>query len=154
MKRKSADQHVPLSRQAADIVRKALVSSSNGNHVFEGSPNGRRKGVWRQGHIGQEAVSRAFARVREAAKVPDSRLHDMRKVVTSWLAEHGHATPEVLDAILHHTRPGVTGSHYNFALYEKQVRAALQVWADHISHLVGEEARLAGNVVQIGQVGR
>jgi hypothetical protein len=56
--------------------------------------------------------------------VVDVHLHDMRKCITSCF-EHGHATAEVLDAILHHGRKGVTGTHYNFALYEKQVRKAL-----------------------------
>lgn len=149
MKRKSEDQFVPLSRQAAEIARTALGSASNGVYVFEGAPNGRRQGKWRQGHIGQESVSRAMAKVTAAAGLKNVRLHDMRKCVTSWLAEHGHATSEVLDAILHHGKKGVTGSHYNFALYEKQVRAALQVWADHISHLVGEDRGPDGKVVSL-----
>ena len=150
MKRKSEDQHIPLSRQAAAIAREALKGATNGVHVFEGAPNGRRKGTWRQGHIGQESVSRAMAKVVASAKLKDVRLHDMRKCITSWLAEHGHASSEVLDAILHHGKKGVTGSHYNFALYEKQVRTALQTWADHIFHLAGDVAT-AGNVVQLAR---
>lgn len=122
MKRKNTDQHVPLSKQAAAIVRDALATSSNGRHVFEGAPKGRRQGKWRQGHIGHESVSRAMAKVVKKAELQDVHLHDMRKCVTSWLAEHNHAEPHVLDAILHHGRKGVTGSHYNFALYEGQVR--------------------------------
>jgi integrase len=93
---------------------------------------------WRQEHIGQETVSRAFSRIAAVAKLKDIRLHDMRKCITSWLAEHGHATPEVLDAILHHGRKGVTGTHYNFALYERQVRSALQAWADHVEAIVSK----------------
>jgi integrase len=152
MKRKSEDQHVPLSRQAAEIARDALKVATNGVHLFEGAPNGRRKGTWRQEHVGQESVSRAMAKVVATAKLKDVRLHDMRKCITSWLAEHGHASSEVLDTILHHGKKGVTGSHYNFALYEKQVRAALQVWADHISHLTNNGAsQSSDNVVQMAR---
>ncbi len=154
MKRKTADQHVPLSRQAAEIVAEALAESSNGVHVFEGASKGRREGVWLQGHISQKSVSRAVARVRKQTGLGDVHLHDVRKSVTSWLAEHGHTTPEVLDAILHHARPGVTGSHYNFALYEQQVRKALQLWADHVWLVAGlaDEGR-DGAVVQRCRLG-
>ncbi len=134
MKRKSADQFVPLSKQAAAIVTAALATSSNGMHVFEGAPNGRRGDVWVQGHISQQGVSRAMAKVRDHASV-DIRLHDMRKVITTWLAENSIADDTTLDAILHHGKKGVTATHYNFATYEKQMRPALQKWADHIDGL-------------------
>jgi len=68
--------------------------------VFPGVTQGRRRGhEWRREH--QETVSRAFARIAKVAGLENVRLHDMRKVLTSWLAEHGHAAPEMLDAILH-----------------------------------------------------
>ncbi len=153
MKRKSEDQHVPLSKQAAEIAREALEASSNGVHVFEGSTHGRVGGKWRQGHVANDTVSRAMAKAVTNAKLDDVHLHDMRKCLTTWLAEHGHATSEVLDAILHHGRKGVTGTHYNFALYEKQVRGALQTWADHIDALTkGGNAR--GNVVELVSAAR
>jgi integrase len=140
MKRKSADQHVPLSTQAVEIVREASATTANGKHVFPGRPNGRRKGVWRQEHVSKDAVTRAMRKVMTAARLDDVRLHDMRRCVTTWLAENGHATEEVLDAILHHSRPGVTAKHYNFSLYEKQVRQALQTWGDHIWKITGQDA--------------
>ena len=154
MKRKSADQYVPLSKQAAEIVRSALDSSSNGVHVFQGASKGRRKGKWLQGHIAQKSVSRAMKRVITHAGLSNARLHDMRKCVTSWLAEHGHATPEVLDAILHHGRKGVTGTHYNFALYERQVRAALQTWADHVEAVAAVERMGAGPASNVTELRR
>lgn len=150
MKRKSEDQYVPLSKQAADIARAALVGA-NGAHVFEGSTKGRVGGKWRQGHIRNASVSRAMGKVAEHAGLVDVHLHDMRKVITSWLAEHGHATGEVLDAILHHGKKGVTGTHYNFALYEKQVRQALQVWADHVWQITGQSVGGAGNVTSLAE---
>jgi integrase len=144
MKRKSADQHVPLSTQAAAIVQEALADTKDRVHLFPGSPVGIvATKTARPDHIAQTSISHAFAKLRKAAKISDVNLHDMRKCVVTWLAEHGHATGDVLDAILHHGKEGVTGSHYNFALYEGQVRKALQVWADHV------DAIAAGKVMNV-----
>jgi integrase len=138
MKRKSDDQFVPLVPQAVQLFMRATEIAKGSQYVFPGVTQGRRRGrEWRQEHIGQETISRAFARIAKLAGLKDARLHDMRKCVTSWLADHGHASAEVLDAILHHGRKGVTGTHYNFALYEGQVRKALQAWADHVEHVAG-----------------
>lgn len=148
MKRKSEDQHVPLSKQALEVVKAAISATpSDVEHVFPADPRGRDNK--RQEHIGQESVSRAFAKIAEFAGVSNVRLHDMRKCITTWLAEHGHATPQVLDAILHHGRQGVTGTHYNFALYEGQVRKALQVWADHLTDSASHEVEQPGKVVSL-----
>lgn len=150
MKRKNEDQNVPLSKQAAEIARQVLTKAG-GIHVFEGSTHGRVGGKWRQNFVANNTVSRSMGKVTKRAGLSDIHLHDMRKCVTSWLAEHGHATPEVLDAILHHGRKGVTGSHYNFALYEGQVRKALQIWADHVWQITGQadETASANNVVAL-----
>ena len=150
MKRKSDDQFVPLSTQAAKRFKRAIEIANGSKYVFPGTTHGRREeSEWRQEHIGQETVSRAFARIRELAEIDDVRLHDMRKVLTTWLAEHGHATPEVLDAILHHGRKGVTGTHYNFALYEGQVRKALQLWASRVEAVAAGKRDKTDNVVPI-----
>jgi integrase len=147
MKRKSDDQYVPLVPQAVKLFKRAIEAADGSTYVFPGVTQGRRHGhEWRQEHIGQETVSKAFARIAEIAGLEDIRLHDQRKVLTTWLAEHGHATPEVLDAILHHGRKGVTGTHYNFALYEGQVRKALQLWANHIDAIVAGKKDMTDNV--------
>jgi integrase len=149
MKRKSDDQHVPLVPQAVTLFKRAIEIAKESTYVFPGVTQGRRRGrEWRQEHIGQETVSRAMARIASVARLKNVRLHDMRKCITSWLAEHGHATPEVLDAVLHHGRRGVTGTHYNFALYERQVRKALEAWADHVD-AVTTGKKNKGNVVPI-----
>lgn len=149
MKRKTDDQYVPLSKQAARIVQEALEGADK-THVFPGTTHGRRhERDWQSLYISQDTVSHAFGRVSKSAKVKNIRLHDMRKCITSWLAEHGHATPEVLDAILHHGRKGVTGTHYNFALYEGQVRKALQLWADHVEAVAKAVTAKASNVSKL-----
>jgi integrase len=154
MKRKSADQHVPLVPQVASIFEAAIRAANGSSYVFPGVTQGRRRGRdWRQEHVGQETVSRAFARIAATAGLEDIRLHDTRKCVTTWLAEHGHAADEVLDAILHHGRSGVTGTHYNFALYERQVRKALQAWADHVEAVARADKSDASNVSRMTRKG-
>lgn len=152
MKRKSEDQHVPLVPQAVDLFTRALELANGSTYVFPGVTQGRRRGRdWRQEHIGQETVSRAFSRFAAAAGFEDLHLHDMRKIISSWLAENGHASKEVLDAILHHGKEGVTGKYYNFALYEKQVRLALQKWADHIDRIVSAQQGETTNVIALSR---
>jgi integrase len=154
MKRKSEDQHVPLATQAANVFRRSIEAANGSTYVFPGVTQGRRYGKeWRQEHIGQETVSRAFSRIAAKAGLTDTRLHDMRKSITSWLAEHGHASSDVLDAILHHGKKGVTGTHYNFALYEKQVRKALQTWADHIGQ-VSRSTNVTGTSANVVPIAR
>lgn len=143
MKRKSADQFVALSRQALAIVQEQIADGADGKHVFPGSGRGRKGDVWRAESVAQQSVSRAFSKVAGMAGLKDLRLHDMRKVLVTWLAENDHAEPHVLDAILHHGGKGVTLSHYNHARHKAKVRAALQTWADHVTG----DASASSNVV-------
>jgi integrase len=156
MKRKSDDQYIPLSRQAAAVVR-AAIPAANDVHVFPGTTHGRLGGTWRQEHVGQETVSGAFKRITEGGGVVvldmttkqnmRPTLHDMRKVVTTWLTEVAHVEDKVLDAILHHGRQGVTGTRYNFALHDGLVRAALQSWADHVDRVAADQP--ATNIIEL-----
>jgi hypothetical protein len=56
----------------------------------------------------------------------------MRRAISNWLKDQG-VSREIRDLILNHKDPSVTEAHYsNTARMEKQVRAALQAWADHV----------------------
>jgi integrase len=150
MKRKTDEQVIPLSTQAAALFSRALELAGESPFVFPGSTHGRRPDKeWRAEHIGQESVSRAMARAREIAGLEDVRVHDMRKVLTTWLAE-GFERPDILDRILHHARKGVTGTHYDFSVLEGAMRSALQRWSDHVARITGAEAA-ASNVVEMKQ---
>ena len=74
---------------------------------------------------------------RLAGKVPDFRLHDLRRTVATWLAENG-VEPHIVEAILNHYdghRAGDAGT-YNRAPYARQMRNALALWNDHLRTLV------------------
>jgi integrase len=149
MKRKSRLQLVALSTQATALFSRAVELANGSEYVFPGSSHGRKKGVWRDEHIGQESVSRAMAKAREIACVIDIRVHDMRKCITTWLDENRMASPDVLDRILHHGGNGVTASHYNFATLEGPVRKALQAWADHVEAVAAGQKEPKANVVSL-----
>jgi integrase len=74
---------------------------------------------------------------RLGAVVQPWRLHDIRRTVATRMADLG-VQPHVVEAVLNHYsghRSGVAGI-YNRSVYEREVRAALALWADHVRALV------------------
>jgi integrase len=71
-------------------------------------------------------------------------LHDIRRSVATRMADLG-VMPHVIEAVLNHHsghRGGVAGI-YNRSSYEREVRAALALWADHVRTMVeGGERKL------------
>lgn len=67
--------------------------------------------------------------------VPDWRTHDLRRVLSTRLHDLG-VEPHVVEEILAHRthRAGAAGA-YNYSRYEREVRAALALWEDHIRTL-------------------
>ena len=73
---------------------------------------------------------------RLSDKVKPWTLHDLRRTTATRMADLGIA-PHIVEAILNHHsghRRGVAGV-YNRSSYEKEVRAALAMWADHVAAL-------------------
>jgi integrase len=65
------------------------------------------------------------------------RLHDIRRSVATRMADLG-VMPHVIEAVLNHHgdhRGGVSGI-YNRSSYERDVKAALALWDDHVRTLV------------------
>jgi integrase len=65
------------------------------------------------------------------------RLHDVRRTAATRMADLG-VQPHVIEAALNHVsghKAGVAGI-YNRSSYEREVKAALALWADHIRALV------------------
>jgi integrase len=78
------------------------------------------------------------ARIGEAEGKPLApwRIHDIRRTVATGMAELG-VEPHIIEAVLNHRsghKSGVAGT-YNRAAYERQVRAALILWADHLQSI-------------------
>jgi integrase len=144
------EQRVPLSTQAAALFREALTLSGGAECVFPADLSRVKIGkVPRTPHINGESVSMAMRRLRDTTGIEDISIHDMRRAVSNWLKDQG-VSREVRDLILNHKDPSVTEAHYsNTARMERQVRAALQSWADHVWEVTGQSASTS-NVISIG----
>lgn len=69
-------------------------------------------------------------------------VHDLRRTVATRMADLG-VLPHVIEAVLNHVsghKAGVAGI-YNRASYERETRAALALWADHVRSIVEREPR-------------
>jgi integrase len=74
---------------------------------------------------------------RLAGRVQPWRLHDLRRSAATRMADLG-VQPHIIEALLNHYsghRAGVAGT-YNRSPYEREVKAALALWADHVQALV------------------
>jgi integrase len=130
---KNARPHeVPLSQPALDILSararvdgRALVFGSRG--PFSG---------WSKAKAALDA--RISASRGQAPTL--WRLHDIRRTVATRLADLG-IQPHVIEAVLNHIsghKAGVAGV-YNRAAYATEKRAALDLWAGHVTALIQAE---------------
>ncbi|GJD73128.1 tyrosine-type recombinase/integrase [Methylobacterium goesingense] len=114
---------VPLSRPALAILA--------------GAPRIEGRGlVFGSGAGGFQGFTRAKAALDRASGVKDWRLHDLRRTAATGMGDLG-VLPHVVEAVLNHisgTKAGVAGV-YNYALYNPEKRAALDLWARHLAGL-------------------
>jgi integrase len=86
--------------------------------------------------------SQGKAALDERAGIAEWTLHDIRRSVATRLADLG-TQPHVIEQILNHqtgTRNAIARK-YNKSVYEREVRAALALWADHIAALTSGKPR-------------
>lgn len=155
---KNREEHVePLSRQAVELFREAEQLAGEGSeHLFPADMGRVKIGADpRRPHIHPESVSKAVRRLRETASADgeawDVVLHDMRRVIATWL-EDQLVHPHVIDRVLSHRPKGVTREHYSFAKLKVPMRNAMQSWADHVWEVTGQSVP-ASNVVTLRPVG-
>jgi hypothetical protein len=75
-------------------------------------------------------------------------VHDIRRTVATKMADLG-VQPHIIEEVLNHRsghKRGIAGV-YNRSSYDREVRAALALWADHLRTLVegGERKVLTFN---------
>ena len=88
------------------------------------------------------AVDQAWRRLRLIARVPDARLHDLRRTLGSWVTQRTGSLA-LVGALLNHSDPRVTLEHYSrFA--DEHRRAALN---DH-----GEAVLAAAGITTVNTV--
>jgi integrase len=81
--------------------------------------------------------------------MPPWVVHDLRRSVATHMAEELGVEPHIIEATLNHVsghKAGIAGI-YNRALYEREKRTALDLWAKHVTTLIeGRNSVIAGIV--------
>jgi integrase len=86
--------------------------------------------------------SKAALDKRLGAKVKPWTIHDLRRTAATRMADIGIA-PHVVEEVLNHQsghRGGIAGV-YNHSRYEREVRAAVALWADHVRSITSGGGR-------------
>ncbi|RUT82669.1 MULTISPECIES: site-specific integrase [unclassified Mesorhizobium] len=119
---------VPLSAPALAIIEAAILRTDKDE---PDAPLFSRTGQ----PIESNAVAQA-TRLKLQFSNQQWSPHDIRRTVATGMAELGVA-PHIVEALLNHVsgfRAGVAGV-YNRAKYEPEKRAAMTLWAEHLSRL-------------------
>jgi integrase len=118
-------------------------------NILNAGPRRPRDRVFGEGNDGyggwswaKERLDQRLNRARAVAGNPNPiapwRLHDLRRSAATIMADKLKVQPHIVEAILNHVsghKSGV-GGIYNRATYEREVRAALLLWADHPQSIV------------------
>jgi integrase len=132
---------VPLSDLAITIIKEAMAAAGQGAALFP--CNG--------GSLSPVAVARTILRANATDRfgIPSWSAHDLRRTALTGMARLGVA-PIVLGHVANHrttTRAGVTLSVYSQYTYDKEKRAALDLWADRLVGII----RGGAQVVKLGR---
>jgi len=134
MKKDHSDHWVPLAGNALRIAQRR-----SGRGIWFPSRAGgpvKQKilGVEVYAHSGSSRA-KTYKRYR-VCPVSNWAPNDLRKTARSHLAKLG-CPFEVAESILHHVIPGVAG-RYNLHKYDAEKREWLQIWANYLDELVGD----------------
>jgi integrase len=116
---------IPLSEPAKAII--ASIKPIKRIHVFGRDDSGF--------HGWSKCKHRLDGKLDNA--VANWVLHDLRRTAATRMAELG-VQPHIIEAVINHVsghKGGVAGI-YNRAAYDKEKRAALTLWAEHVMALV------------------
>jgi integrase len=122
---------LPLHSMVLDIIR-SVPEQLERDHLF---------GTWAE--VGFTSWLEKDA-LGERAGITAWTIHDIRRTVATRMADIGIA-PHIIEEILNHKsghKAGVAGI-YNRSNYAREVRAALELWSDHVRALVeGAERKI------------
>jgi integrase len=138
-------QTLPLLPAAWDIInavpRRETRDQLFGQHADDG--------------FTQWSASKVEFDSRLGGAVRPYRLHDLRRSVATRMADLG-VQPHIIEQILNHQsghKGGVAGI-YNRSSYDREVRAALAMWADHVRALAEDGDRVVHLLSREAVVGR
>jgi integrase len=136
--------NLPLSPTAIAIIESTPRWA---DREFVWCARGRGFSSWSYATLGlRERIAAAQGKV-----LAPWRLHDIRRTVATRMGDLG-VLPHVVEAILNHRsghKAGVAGV-YNKATYEREMRAALLMWADHLKSIIDGDG---GKIVPLRAAG-
>jgi len=120
------EHHVPLARQAVEILKELRLLTGSGKYVFPGIRSGRP--------ISDMTINRALQSMGYDTK-NEMTGHGFRAMARTLIAEELHYRPEVIEHQLAHSVPDALGTAYNRTKYLKERKAMMQAWADYLDQL-------------------
>jgi integrase len=130
---KNKTEHiVPLSKQVVDLLLELHQLTGDSVYVFESSKVKGKPLNW---------THKAVNRIKAMSGISDFRLHDLRRTVTTNLAQLG-IDRTVLGKIINHK--GIAGDDSVTAIYDrnkysKEIQRALQLWAYKVDSIINED---------------
>jgi integrase len=111
--------------------------------IIENTPRRELKDhIFGNGPHGYTNWALAKTALDQRCKIAPWRLHDLRRTVATRMADIG-IQPHIIEAVLNHVsghKSGVAGV-YNRSTYQREVKNALAIWADHVASIVSGEER-------------
>lgn len=136
--KENGDPHlVPLSRQAAEILRSLHPLTGHGALVFPGERSHDRP-------ISENSVRTALITLGYTPEL--QTWHGFRATARTMLAERLDCDPLVIEAQLAHAVKDANGRAYNRTQYMQQRAAMMQQWADYLDKL-----RKGADVIELPQ---
>jgi integrase len=126
---------VPLSRQAAEILRELHPLTGAGRYVFPGARTAGRP-------MSENAITAALRRM--GYERTQMTAHGFRTLASTLLNEMGWPADAIERQLAHAERDGVRDA-YNRAEYLAERRRMMQAWADYLNALANE-----GSVASFG----
>jgi integrase len=123
----------PLATSVVDLLRERHEAADRPatGYVLRGK---RTRG--REPKPTDAIVDRAKAHGLADAVATEWRIHDLRRTMRTGMARMG-VLPHVAELCLGHTLKGITAT-YDVYNYESEMRAALELWARHVTTIGGE----------------
>jgi integrase len=131
MKMKEA-HHVPLSRQAIEILKNELHPlTGTGRYVFPGGRTDARP-------MSESAINGAYRRLGIDTR-NELTGHGWRATARTLLHEELGFDPVVIEHQLAHRVPDVLGTAYNRTRFLEKRREMMQAWADYLDSIISTQ---------------
>ncbi len=138
---------VPLSPLALEVlgsvkrISTEYVFSTNGETPISGfsKAKGRAELTIAMERLQASGMTKPTAKQINKAKLPNWRLHDLRRTLASNMAKSGVA-PHIVEKVLNHTTGEISGvaAVYNRYAYTDEKRAALDAWSKTLTGMVSD----------------